>query len=331
LHIAINQQLAITHKQTTMKQTILGAGGAIGVELAKALTAYTTNLCLVGRNPKKVNPTDSLFSADVLVKEQVFNAVAGSEVVYVTVGFDYNTKLWQQVWPPFIKHVVEACIHHQARLVFFDNVYAIGGDHVKHITESSPISPCSKKGAVRAQVDRTILDAVEQGKLNAIIARSADFFSCIKTKSLLMNLVYDNLAKGKKAQWFCNAKVVHSTSYAPDLGKGTAMLGNTPEAYNQVWNLPTDNEKITGEDWANLFAAEMKGPTGCQVLPAWGLKLLGLFVPILGEMHEMRYQYDRDYFFDSTKFNKYFNYLPTPNAEAVKRTVLELKGHDTHK
>lgn len=224
----------------------------------------------------------------------------------------------------FIKNVVDACLQYNAKLVFFDNVYAIGGDNVNHITELSPISPSSKKGEVRAEVDRHILEAVEKRNLNAIIARSADFFSAVKTKSVLMNTVYDNLIKGKKAQWFCNAKVVHSTSYTPDLGKGTAMLGNTPEAYNQIWNLPTDTQKITGEEWINLFADEMHTSNKYQVLPGWGMKALGIFVPILNEMYEMRYQYDRDYFFDSSKFNNYFNYTPTTNADAVRETVREL-------
>ena len=50
-----------------MKQTILGSGGAIGIELAKALTAYTTDIRLVSRNPKKVNPNDEVFPADCTV------------------------------------------------------------------------------------------------------------------------------------------------------------------------------------------------------------------------------------------------------------------------
>ncbi len=62
-----------------------------------------------------------------------------------------------------------------------------------------------------------------------------------------------------------------------------------------------------------------------QVLPAWGMKALGLFVPILKEMYEMRYQYDRDYYFDSTKFIRKFNYHPTDNQTAVKQTVEKLK------
>ncbi len=182
-----------------MKQTILGAGGAIGTELAKALAAYTTDIRLVSRNPKKINPTDELIAADLTDKNQVENCIAGSHIVYLTVGLVYNTKVWQKMWVPLIKNVIDACLKHNCRLVFFDNVYAIGGDHVQHITEQSPISPTSKKGAVRAEVDTCILEAIERKNLQAIIARAPDFFGEIKDRSLLMNLVYDNLAKGKKA------------------------------------------------------------------------------------------------------------------------------------
>lgn len=308
-----------------MKQTILGAGGAIGIELAKALTPYTTDIRLVSRNPKKVNLTDELFPADLTRREDVFKAVEGSEIVYVTVGFAYHTKTWQKVWPPFIKNVIDACSQHNAKMVFFDNVYAIGGDHVNHITEESPFSPCSKKGEVRAEVDTLILAAIKNRKLNAIIARSADFFSEVKATSMAMNLIYDNLIKGKKAQWLCDAKKVHSMSYTPDLAKGTAILGNTPDAYDQIWNLPTDAEKITGEGWINLFAKEMNTSNSYQVLPNWLVKGLGLFIPIMKELPEMNYQYDRDYFFDSSKFTTRFNYTPTKNAVAVKQTVDKLR------
>jgi putative NADH-flavin reductase len=62
-------------------QTILGAGGAIGIELAKSLRTYTNDIRLVSRNPKKVNETDSLFAADLTRRDEIFNAVKGSEVV----------------------------------------------------------------------------------------------------------------------------------------------------------------------------------------------------------------------------------------------------------
>ncbi len=116
-------------------------------------------------------------------------------------------------------------------------------------------------------------------------------------------------------------------SYTPDLAAGTAILGNTPDAYNQIWNLPTDTEKITGAGWVNLFAAEMGTGNEYQVLPNWLMKALGLFIPIMKELPEMNYQYDRDYFFDSSKFNNHFNYTPTTNANAVKETIARLKNN----
>ena len=221
-----------------------------------------------------------------------------------------------------MSNVIASCIKHQSKLVFFDNVYAIGGDNVNHITEDSPISPSSKKGEVRAAVDKLILDQVKKGSLHAIIARAPDFFGPVKKQnSLLLNLVYDNLAKGKAAQWFCNADVVHTMGYTPDLAKGTAILGNTDNAFNQVWNLPVDMNALTGREWVELFASEMNKNNKVQVLPLWALKLLGIFVPILREMPEMMYQFDRPYVFDCSKFIGRFNYKPISNGDAVIQTI----------
>lgn len=308
-----------------MKQTILGAGGAIGIELAKALTEYTSEIKLVSRNPKKVNQSDTLFPADLTKKEEVFKAIEGSDIAYVAIGFAYKTSTWKENWLPFIQNVVDACITYNSKLVFFDNVYAIGGNNVNHITENSPISPTSKKGEIRAEVDRIVLKNMKSNNLQAIIARSPDFFGgTARQTSVIMNLVYDNLIKDKKAQWFCNAKLVHSMGYVPELAKGTAMLGNTPEAYNQIWNLPTDPQRITGEEWINLFAKELGKENKFTVLPNWMVKGFGLIVPVMKELAEMNYQYNRDYYFDSSKFNNYFKYTPITHAFAVKQAVLQM-------
>lgn len=56
-------------------QTILGSGGAIGIELAKALKEFTSEIKLVSRNPKKINTTDELMSADLLNVADVRKAV----------------------------------------------------------------------------------------------------------------------------------------------------------------------------------------------------------------------------------------------------------------
>ena len=306
-------------------QTILGSGGSIGTDLARSLSTYTDQVRLVSRHPVQVNPSDILHPADVNDPAQINLAVEGSDVCYITVGFEYNTRIWQQKWPAFIRNAIDACIAHGTKLVFFDNVYAIGKDHVHHITETCPISPSSKKGEVRAIVDRMIMEEVEKGRLEAIIVRAPDFFGPVKKQnSLLMNLVYDNLAKGKVAQWFCNADVVHTMGYSPDLAMGTAILGNTPDAFNQIWNLPVDMDSLNGRAWISLFANEMQKSDKVQVVPVWAIRLMGLFVPVLREMPEMMYQFDRPYLFDCSKFIGRFDFKPTTNKDAVRLTVAAL-------
>jgi nucleoside-diphosphate-sugar epimerase len=305
-------------------QTILGAGGSIGTELAKALKLFTDDIRLVSRHPKKVNETDQLFPADLTDREQLFKAVEGSSIVYLTIGFEYNTSVWQKLWPPLMQKVIEACIANNAKLVFFDNVYSVGGDFVNHITEESPVYPTSKKGEVRAEIDLMLLDHMKTGAIKAIIARSPDFYGIDINKSVLMSLIYKNLANGKKAQWMFNAKVKHSYIYIPDAGKAIALLGNTPDAYNQIWNLPTDRRSLTAEQWISLFAKEMDKSIKYQLISGWKVRLAGYFVPFLKELFEMRYQFDRNYYFDSIKFEKYFKYSPTKYEVGVKEIVAQL-------
>jgi len=303
-------------------QTILGAGGAIGIELAKALTEYTSKIRLVSRNPKKVNKSDQLVSADLLDRSKVFGAIQGSSIVYVTVGFPYNLKFWQQHWPKFIKNVIDACIEYNCKLVFFDNIYMYDANFLDGMNEETPINPPSKKGKIRTEVAAMIMDKVKEGRLEALIARSADFYGPnIKYSSMLTEMVFKPLSNGKKANWLSSVNFKHSFTYTPDAGRATALLGNSAKAYNQVWHLPTAKNPYTGREWITVIASEMGIKPRFQVASRLMLKIMGLFVSLMRELPEMMYQYDRDYVFNSVKFDRHFDFRTTPYLEGIKEII----------
>jgi nucleoside-diphosphate-sugar epimerase len=302
-------------------QTILGANGTIGSVLAKELRTYTDKVRLVSRNPTRVNESDVLHPADLSQPGEVDEAVEGSDVVYLVVGFDYKLNVWEEKWPKLMRNTIDACIKNNARLVFFDNVYMYDPGAIPHMTEESPINPPAKKGEVRKQISQMLLDEARSGKLMALIARSADFYGPGNKKSFVTEMVYKNLKKGRTPNWFINADRKHSFTYTPDAAKATALLGNTTDAYNQVWHLPTDRNTLTGREFINLFATEMNAEGKVSVMPMWLIKVLGIFIPVMKEMSEMMYQYDRDYFFDSSKFDKRFNFKTTTYQEGVKNCV----------
>ena len=304
-----------------MLQTILGANGTIGKVLAAELKNYTNQIRLVSRNPKKVNDSDELFAADLSDAAMVDKAIEGSAIVYLVVGFDYTLKVWKDKWPKLMRATIDACIKHKAKLVFFDNIYLYDISAIGHIKEDSPINPPSKKGMVRREIADMLMHEVKAGNLTALIARAPDFYGPDNDKSFLIEVVYKNLLKGKRPNWFIDANKKHSFIYTPDAAKATAMLGNAPEAYSHVWHLPTDPHSLTGQQWIDLFNKEMNTNKKTMVLSMFMLKLLGIFIPLMREMPEMMYQYDREYFFDSTKFTSYFNFTTTPYAMGVKQIV----------
>jgi len=306
---------------TSNRQTILGANGTIGSLLATELRTYTDQVRLVSRNPRRSHESDELLPLDLSLPGQVEKAVEGSSVVYLAVGFEYKLKVWQELWPRLMRETLDACAKHDAKLVFFDNVYMYGRSALSRMTEESPLDPSSRKGEVRLLIAQMLMDECRKGKVEGLIARSADFYGPKNQKSFLTELVYKNLLKGSKASWFANADKLHSFTYTPDAAKATALLGNTDDAYGQVWHLPTDSQTLTGRQMASLFASEMGVEKGVSTLPTWLIRVLGIFMPIMHELSEMLYQYDRDYVFDSSKFDQRFPFQKTTYAQGVNATV----------
>ena len=301
-------------------QTILGSTGTIGNKLTKILPQYTDKIRLVSRNPKKINENDDLFSANLFDAEETLKAVEGSEVVYLTVGLKYDINVWQNQWSEIMKNVIEACKKNNSKFVFFDNIY-IYGKVDGWITETSPIKPDSEKGKVRAELHKMIMNEVEQGNLKAIIARAADFYGPNTPLSFVNILVFENYKKRKKAQWLIDVNKKHTFTYTPDAGKATAILGNTESAYNQVWHLPTNRNALTGKEFIELAAKTFGVKPEYTILKKWMLTMVGLFVSEIKENNEMLYQNNSGYLFDSTKFEKAFNFKPASYEEGIIETV----------
>lgn len=303
-------------------QVILGSGGVIGTGLAKLLPQYTDKVRLVSRNPVAVNQSDELLKADITNYEQAAKAIENAEVAYLVLGMQYKTAVWQRDWPKVITNVITACKKNNTKLVFFDNLYLYGKVD-GWMTEETPVNPSSQKGEVRAKIIEQLTDEYKKGNIEALVARAADFNGPTKL-TFLYPLVYEKIMNGKKAQWFINAKVKHSLTYTADAAKATALLGNTPEAYNRTWHLPTDKNAVTGEEFIHMVEEVFMKKTGYSILSRWMLKMVGLFVPVIKEMDEMLYQYESDYLFDSTDFENRF-FKATPVKRSIEETVNTLK------
>lgn len=302
-------------------QTILGANGTIGQEVSKYLPKYSNRIRQVSRNPRKVNATDETVSADLLNYQQTEKAVAGSEIVYLMAGLKYETKTWQEQWPVVMRNVIDACKKHHSKLVFFDNVYAYGQVQGP-MTEQTPFNPTSKKGEVRARIATMLLDEIKQKNIQAMIVRAADFYGPGAMQSLTYTTVTARLKAGKSPQWIGDPKTIHTFTYTPDAGKTVGLLGNMASAYNQSWHALTSSEIISGEDYVRLSCEAIGKPyKGVISMPRFGVRMLGLFIPVLREFVEMMYQFENDYIFDSSKARQALGIEPTVYHVGIAETM----------
>ncbi|MBD3233297.1 MAG: NAD-dependent epimerase/dehydratase family protein [candidate division Zixibacteria bacterium] len=302
------------------KHIILGAGGAIGNALTAELLSNDENVRLVSRTGHDIEGAESL-SADLTDADATNKVIDESSIVYLMVGLPYDISVWREKWPPIMKNTVEPCKAKNARLLFFDNCYMYGKVDGK-MTEETPVNPTSKKGEVRAQIADYLLTEIDRGSINAIIARSADFYGPYADETSIPYLfIFDKFAKGKKPQAIANAKALHSYTYTLDCAKALNVLANDESAYGQVWHLPTASPPLTSEEFISLTAEKLGRNPDYTVMKKWMVWLGGLFDKQAKEVYEMLYQNEYDYQFDSSKFEKHFNFTPTPYDKGIEDTI----------
>jgi nucleoside-diphosphate-sugar epimerase len=306
-------------------QTILGAGGAVGTQLLEELIRTGQTVRLVSRNPKPVRGATEVVSADLSNLDQTVRAVSGSTIVHLLVGLKYDVELWREFWPRIMGNAIEACRRAGARLIFFDNVYMYG-TVTGPMTEATPFNPCSRKGEIRARIATTLLDEIKAGKLNAMIARCADFYGPNAGTSVANVLVFEKLSKGATPLWLVNDSVPHSFTYTPDAGKSLALLANSESAWNQTWHVPTASDPPTGRQFIAMAAREFGVGPRHRVLSRALIRMAGFFDSNIRESYEMLYQSDSTYRFDSTKFSKAFRFEPTSYAEGIRTTALAYRS-----
>jgi nucleoside-diphosphate-sugar epimerase len=300
--------------------TVLGAGGAISNELVRVLAASKRPFRLVGRKPVAKPGAAEVIAADLADKDQCARAVAGSSVAILLVGLKYDRAVWADMWPRIMANTIEACKRANARLLFFDNVYMYG-KVAGAMTEETPFNPCSRKGEIRARIATTLMDEWKAGNLTAMIARAADFYGPNAKTGVANALVFEPMRKKQKAMWLVNDSLPHSYTYTQDAAEALMKLADAESAWNQTWHVPTAPDALTGRQFVELAAEAMGAGRKCRVLSPLMVRVFGWFNPVVGELHEMLYQNDSPYLFDSSKYARAFGFAETPYAEGIKATA----------
>ena len=296
---------------------VLGAGPA-GTAIAAELAARGLAVRHVDRKPiQPADPRIETRQADLSTAAAAIEATDGAAVIYHAVNVAYHLQV--SVLPGIADAVLAAAGAHGARLVVLDTLYPYGEADGDAITEQTPWAATSRKGRLRAELDRRYLDAHDRGEVRVVLGRSADFFGPGVISSTLGGAFFPGALTGTPALGLGDLTLPHSYTYIRDVARGLVTLGTDDRGDGRVWHLPTNPaasttaihrlvEELTGQPLVVDVMTEpvAHGPFDEQ---------------FMAEYAEMFYQHRIPQNMVSTAFETTFGVAPTPLREALAATI----------
>lgn len=247
-------------------------------------------------------------------------AVRGAEAVYHCMNTPYYARVWRETLPRLQENLVAAAGRAGARLVVLDNLYALGRTGGRPMNEDTPQNPCSRKGAVRAELHEALMAAVRRGDVRASVGRASDFYGPNAGNSMMGERLLRQLVAGKPAQLIIDPEVPHTYHFSRDVAAGLLTLGLDPTA-SGLWMLPCAPTLTTGEMVRRLAAALGRPDAKITRAPPLLLSALGLVWPMMRELREMAYQFEEPFVVDDARFRARFGTSATPIDEGARETA----------
>lgn len=301
---------------------VIFGSGAVGLATFEALRRRGESVRLVNRSGRAAVPDGTeVVAGDASDRAFAVEVTRGATVVYQTLNPPYHE--WSAKFPALQSSVLVAAEAAGARLVSMENVYMYGQPNGRALTEDRSHDAHTKKGQLRAEMARDLLEAHRSGRVEVAIGRASDYFGPRGgAQSNLGDRVFSRVLAGKAASVIGDPDQPHTYSFVPDIGEGLAILGEHPEAPGEVWHLPNDPDTRTTRQLIDM-AVKQAGHSSTKVraMPPLLLRLIGLGNPTMRELIEMQYQFDDPFIVDSTKITTQLGATYTPYAEAIARTL----------
>ncbi len=311
-----------------MTIVVLGYG-VVGRSVTKQLAGRGDHVRVIQRRTPDNLPDRVEFApVDAVEGTDLAESLRDAHTLVCTIGLPYSGKVFRRDWPRLARNCLDACARTGARFLLADNLYMYG-PQTTPLTEDMPLAGGGNKPWARAEVTRLWQEAHAAGRVMGCAVRASDFYGPDAQNSMLVGQGIARLLAGKPAQMPFPVDHPHDFTYVRDFARAILKLIDANDAdWGQAWHVPNAPTRTTRELLA--MAAEIADvPARVTVMPELLRRSLGLFIPILSELEEMRFQWDRPYRVDSSKFTKRFGGVATPFNDGLATVIAAHKHGDS--
>ncbi|MET9294012.1 NAD-dependent epimerase/dehydratase family protein [Streptomyces sp. NPDC003077] len=297
---------------------VIGSGPA-GAATARLLVEKGHEVRVVTKSGRSPEPGIEHIALDATDGKRLTEAVRGADAIYGCAAPPYHR--WASEWPPLASSLRAAAEATGAVLVMLGNLYGYGPVDGP-LTEDLPLAATGTKGRVRAAAWERAREMHEQGRIRAVEVRASDFFGPgVTDGGHLAARVMPRLLRGKPVSTLGDPDAPHSWSYLPDVARALVEVAGEERAWGRAWHVPTEPARSAREMVGRLADRAGTGPVAVRGLPPAVLGIASLVSPLLRELREVRYQFDRPFVVDTSAYEAEFSVRATPVEEQVKATV----------
>lgn len=304
----------------TSRQTHVVFGtGPLGRATATALLSAGYHVIIASRSGTMTEPPSGaeLVALDLGNVTATTAACRGAAAIYFCAAPAYHR--WETEFPSLLEGAIAVAEMTGARLVVADNLYAYGQVDGP-MTETLALRPDTRKGRVRAKMYARLVAAGGDGGLEFVAARGSDFYGPWVEGSAVGSRLIRAIAAGKGAAFLGATDNPHSFTYIGDFGRTLAILGTAEGAVGQAWHVP-NAPPVTPDRFVEIAARIAETRTKLRAASWMEQRLIGMFIPAVREGLEMRYQFDRPFIVDHSKFATAFGAISTTLETGLQATL----------
>lgn len=258
-------------------------------------------------------------------------AAAGAAVVVQALSPLYTHKAWRTGVPQLTGAAIRVTRALGATLMLPASVYNFGEYMPDVLREDTPQMPTTFKGRLRMASERQILQATQDGAMKAVVIRGGDFFGS-GTGSWFDQVMVKELARGRFT-YPGKLDVPTAWAYLPDMARAFVQVAQQRDRLGAFETLHFGGYSLTGREWVDAMtplAREQGWLAAGEALKvksvSWPLlRTLGLFMPMLAALSEMRYLWRTPHRLANDRLVQLIGAEPhTPLADAVRQATAEL-------